>query len=147
MNPIDEAKYLLQNDRVEECISLLINEIRKILLKERKLAEQKGEKITNNSDLTNLAANTDKSLVVLSAALKRLQYFFSNRMIDYDQYTQERSRIIFGILENLDFLQREEHLFGMNKTETILFFEGSVLNQSLLIQQLEELAKNLKLSS
>lgn len=130
---LQKAKLQLADDDIRGSIKTLLD-----VIKEMEEAEQSAE----NSDAP--APNElEHSLIIYSASLVRVEKSFKLGLVDYDKHSQERSKIINSILENIHgYAQGGMGMFADPQQEGLVY-SVHIEDESLLSEQLKALAENL----
>ena len=125
---LEIAKELLKLDKVEKCISEMLSIAH--ALEEDRRDQQKLE----------------QDLTLFSASLARAQDAFYKGMIAYEKNSTERTRVIQGILSNIQgYIQEGRGMFS-DPSSPDLLYSVHIEDEELLSQQLLQLAENLEIS-
>lgn len=133
-NPIDQVKRLLQEDKIEKALRMLLAIIAKII-------EQKRS-ASHIDDLFNPAGGdaeqAEELLILLAARVSRANKALQAGTIDFEVNSQERNRVIHGILDNLHYFtkQRGDNQGPQGGLVQAISFE-------MLIGQIKELDRTL----
>lgn len=128
-----KAKSQLAEDDIQACIATLLD-----LAQALKTAETSEEGHRQAGD------ELETQAIVYSASLQRLQQAFQLHLIDYDKNSQERNKIIYGILANIQgYVQTGKGMFTDPGRAAEPLYSVHIMDELLLKKQLLQLAENL----